>query len=74
VALVERRADGLRDDLHVIDRWCHLGSVRTLDAALALARSDTARVFEPDVYRIVRSALGKAAVEVVPLALPVAAE
>ena len=74
VALVERRADGLRDDLHVIDRWCHLGSVRTLDAALALARSDIARVFEPDVYRIVRSALGKAAVEVVPLALPVAAE
>jgi DNA polymerase-3 subunit epsilon len=68
VALVERRGDGLREDLHVLDRWCLLGSVRTLDAAFALARSDAPRRFEADVYRIVRSALGKESAEVMPLA------
>jgi DNA polymerase-3 subunit epsilon len=68
VALVERRDDGLREDLHVLDRWCWLGSVRTLDAASALARSDAPRRFEADVYRIVRSALGKESAEVMSLA------
>jgi DNA polymerase-3 subunit epsilon len=67
VALVERRGDGSREDLHVADRWCWLGSVRTLDAALALARSDAPRRFEADVYRIVRSALDRASAEVVAL-------
>jgi DNA polymerase-3 subunit epsilon len=66
--LVERRDDGLREDLHVLDRWCWLGSVRTLDAASALARSDAPRRFEADVYRIVRSALGKESAEVMSLA------
>ncbi len=74
IALVERRSDGLREDLHVIDRWCHLGSVRSHEAALGLAQSDAPRRFEPDVYRIVRSALGKGTVAVVPLAVQAAAE
>jgi len=77
VALVERRdADtrgGRCEDLHVVDRWCWLGSVRTREAALALARSDAPRRFEADVYRIVRGALDKEKVEVEPLA-PAAAD
>lgn len=75
VALVERRADGLREDLHVIDRWCHLGSVRSLDAALALANATAPRVFEPDIYRIARGALQRGDVtvnELHPLSAPAA--
>jgi DNA polymerase-3 subunit epsilon len=68
VALVERRSDGLREDLLVFDRWCRLGSVRSLEAAIALARSDVPRRFEADMYRILRTALGKDGIEVVPLA------
>jgi DNA polymerase-3 subunit epsilon len=67
VALVERRADGLREDLHVFDRWCWLGTVATLDAAFALAASQTARVFDTDAYRIVRAALARGGCEVVAL-------
>lgn len=67
VALVERRADGLREDWHVLDRWCWLGSVRNLDAALALARGTAPRSFDADVYRILRAALDAPAPELVPL-------
>jgi DNA polymerase-3 subunit epsilon len=67
VALVERRADGLREDLHVFDRWCWLGTVATLDAAFALAASQTARVFDTDAYRIVRAALARGGCKVVAL-------
>jgi DNA polymerase-3 subunit epsilon len=74
MAVVERRGDGLREDLHVFDRWCWLGSVRTPEAAQALAQSDTPRRFEADVYRIVRSALDLDRLERVPLgAIPAAA-
>ena len=59
VALVERNAAQQREDWHVFDRWCWLGSVRTLDAALALARGE-ARVFEVDAYRIARQAVARA--------------
>ena len=74
VALIERRADALREDIHVVDRWCWLGSVRTLDAAQALAAGQIAPAFEPDVYRILRSALAKRAVDVLPLGMRAAAE
>ncbi len=59
VALVERNQGRQREDWHVFDRWCWLGSVRTLDAALALAR-ESPRVFEVDAYRITRLAVGRA--------------
>lgn len=74
IALIERRADALREDIHVIDRWCWLGSVRTLDAAEQLAATDAPRSFEPDVYRILRSALAKGGVDVLPLGMRAAAE
>jgi len=74
IALIERRTDALREDIHVVDRWCWLGSVRTLDAAETLAATDAPRSFEPDVYRILRSALAKGAVDVLPLGLRAAAE
>jgi DNA polymerase-3 subunit epsilon len=58
VALVERNPARHREDWHVFDRWCWLGTVKTADAAAALARA-APRVFEPDVYRIVRRALAR---------------
>jgi DNA polymerase-3 subunit epsilon len=60
VACVERDAAHFREDWHVFDRWCWLGTVRTLDAALALAQSAPRR-FEADAYRIIRRALARAA-------------
>jgi DNA polymerase-3 subunit epsilon len=60
VAIVEANADRFREDLHVFDRWCWLGTVKSLDAARALSRS-APRTFEPDAYRIARDALARAA-------------
>ena len=68
VALVETRADRRREDLHVFDRWCWLGTVHSLAAAQDLAGSAAPRRFEADAYRIVRDALEKRAAPVLPLA------
>jgi DNA polymerase III subunit epsilon len=59
VALVETNSATRREDWHVFDRWCWLGSVRTLDAALTLA-SEAERTFEVDAYRITRQAVARA--------------
>jgi DNA polymerase-3 subunit epsilon len=68
VALIERNAARLREDIHVFDRWCWLGSVATLDAAQALART-APRIFEADAARLALQAFdGRPAVECVPLA------
>ena len=56
VALAERTADGLREDLHVFDQWCWLGTVRSHEAAAGLDAHQP-RVFDADVYRIVRKAM-----------------
>jgi len=59
VALIERDAAGTREDLHVFDRWCWLGTVRTHEAAERLAAT-APRVFDADVYRIAHKALPSA--------------
>jgi DNA polymerase-3 subunit epsilon len=59
VALVERDARRFAEDVHVFDRWCWLGSVKTLAAAHALAATAPRR-FEADAYRIARAALARA--------------
>jgi DNA polymerase-3 subunit epsilon len=60
IAFVERNPQRYREDWHVFDRWCWLGTVRTLQAALELARSAPRR-FEVDAYRIARLATQRAA-------------
>ena len=68
IALVERNAERFHEDIHVFDRWCWLGTVKTLDAATALARA-APRVFEADAARLALQALnGRLPVERVPLA------
>ncbi len=66
VAVIERNDVRLREDVHVFDRWCWLGTVRTLAAAAELAAS-APRVFEADTYRIARSAFARNDMEVLPL-------
>ncbi|GAB4480026.1 MAG: exonuclease domain-containing protein [Burkholderiaceae bacterium] len=56
VALVERDAARFAEALHVFDRWCWLGTVKTLAAAHELAAT-APRGFEADAYRIARAAL-----------------
>jgi DNA polymerase-3 subunit epsilon len=70
IALIERNPARFREQIHVFDQWCWLGSVATLDAAEALARGAT-RMFEADAARLaeVRAQL-PALVECVGLALP----
>jgi len=70
VALVERNAERLREDWHVFDRWCWLGTVKSHDAATALARCADRR-FEADAARLAVQALSASPpwpVEVVDLA------
>jgi len=63
VALVERNEARCREDIHVFDRWCWLGSVKTLEAAQALAHGGL-RAFEADAARLARQAFdGRYAVE-----------
>jgi DNA polymerase-3 subunit epsilon len=70
VALVERNLARSREDWHVFDRWCWLGSVRNEDAAAELAHR-APRVFEADIAKLAIKALGSRApwtVDVVGLA------
>ncbi|HQR22733.1 MAG TPA: exonuclease domain-containing protein [Burkholderiaceae bacterium] len=70
IALIERNPARFREQIHVFDQWCWLGSVATLDAAEALARGAT-RIFEADAARLALQALeGRLEVECVGLALP----
>ena len=52
ISIVEKSADLLREDWHVIDQWCYLGTARSEAAAWELAR-DGARQFDLDAYQLV---------------------
>ena len=56
IALVERNEQRFQEQWHVFDQWCWLGTVRSLNAALDLARS-APRVFEADAARLAVQAL-----------------
>jgi DNA polymerase III subunit epsilon len=60
VALTERDAASGREDLHVFDRWCWLGTVSSR-AATGQRAAQCPRVFDADVFRIARAALARAA-------------
>ena len=57
IALVEHDTARTREDWHVFDLWCHLGSVRSPAAAAELAQS-APRHFDADVQRLLAAALG----------------
>ena len=51
MAIVEKSASLLREDWHVIDQWCYLGTVSSEHAAWELARIAERR-FDLDAYQI----------------------
>jgi DNA polymerase-3 subunit epsilon len=59
VAVVESAGDGSREDRHVFDRWCWLGTVCSHEAAAELAAT-APRLFDADLYRIALRALAGA--------------
>ena len=62
-----REASGGRTELHVLDRWCYLGTVR---AEHELHELDAKPVFDLDTYKILKRFLAGAgnAIEIVPMA------
>lgn len=66
IALVERDAFGLCEDLHIFDRWRYLGTVHSEEALAEVPTSD-AGGFDPDVYRLLKRCLQAGKMRVVPL-------
>ncbi|QRR12788.1 DNA polymerase III subunit epsilon [Burkholderia sp. MS389] len=66
-------ADGERRLFHVIDGWCYLGSVDSLDAAARLAADAAGGVFEPFTHRLLQTHLARG-LQVIPLAALTAAD
>ncbi|HRL77812.1 MAG TPA: exonuclease domain-containing protein [Candidatus Accumulibacter phosphatis] len=68
VALIERDDFGMRQDIHLIDRWRLLGTVRSEEALQALlAAGPSQQDFDPDIYRIISRFLNSGKVAVRPL-------
>lgn len=53
IAIREFNADSERTALHVVDRWCLLGSVENEDALAELLSPPPPRAFDLDTYRII---------------------
>lgn len=61
VALREYHAEQGRSTLHVVDRWCHLGSAEDEPSLAELLDGQPPRQFDLDVYRILERWLSIAA-------------
>jgi DNA polymerase-3 subunit epsilon len=55
IVVRERSGDGSRDDVHVFDRWCHVGTARDEDELAGLLRARVEIAFDPDIYKILVS-------------------
>ena len=68
VAVIERDDFGMRQDMHLIDRWRLLGTVQNeADLQELLAAGPSQEEFDPEVYRIVSRFLNLGKVVVRPL-------
>jgi DNA polymerase-3 subunit epsilon len=56
IALVERNTERFQEQWHVFDQWCWLGTVKSRNAAVDLART-APRLFEADAARLAVQAL-----------------
>jgi DNA polymerase-3 subunit epsilon len=57
IGIREPAPDAQGTQIHVIDRWCHLGTARDEDEVAALLQEATAAEFDADSYRIIGRAL-----------------
>jgi DNA polymerase-3 subunit epsilon len=69
IGIRETAASGERCELHVLDQWCHLGTVRSEEDLHALQDRAPRPLFDLDTYRILTRYLfnGKHRPEIVPL-------
>jgi DNA polymerase-3 subunit epsilon len=75
IGIRETSADGGRCELHVLDQWCHLGTVKSEEELRDFEAGAPARpLFDLDTYKILTRYFyhGKGRPEVVPLPLPAA--
>ena len=59
IAIRENAADGETTELHVLDRWCYMGTVRSEADLHDLADSRAAPVFDVDTYKILKRFIAK---------------
>jgi DNA polymerase-3 subunit epsilon len=57
IGIREPAPDAQGTQIHVIDRWCHLGTARDEDEVAALLQDATGAQFDADSYRIIGRAL-----------------
>lgn len=68
VALLERDAFGMREDIHLVDRWRLVATVHSEEALQAcLADGPTRGSFDPDTYRIISRSLQAGKIGIRPL-------
>lgn len=59
IGIREANEEGGREELHVIDRWCHLGTARAAHEIAGLLDRTSPPRFDLDIYRIVSGFLGR---------------
>ena len=59
IAIRENTRDGEATELHVLDHWCYLGTVRNESEWHDLTESRAAPVFDVDTYKILKRYLAK---------------
>ena len=59
IAVRENAGDGETTELHVLDRWCYLGTVRSEAELHDLADTRAAPVFDVDTYKILKRFIAK---------------
>ncbi len=67
VAVKERHPEGRLDEVHVFERWSHLGTARSEDELNDLSTARAEIDFDPDVYSILRTYIARHARSVKPL-------
>lgn len=69
IAVRETAADGERSELHVLDQWCYVGTVRNETELQDLQEAAQRPLFDPDTYKILNRFLlgGKSRPVIIPL-------
>lgn len=69
IGVRETSADGERCELHVLDQWCHLGTIKSEEELQALDDGSPRPLFDLDTYKILTRYFynGKGRPDVVPL-------
>ena len=70
IAVRESHPESTLEEVHVFERWSHLGTARTEEDLADLTESRAEIDFDPDVYRILASYVAKHRGSVRPLARP----